>query len=259
MPRYAVRLANDRRSVSGVKLHLLPVGIIAVSGLLASLLPASERAMVKITCPLDGSEFEAVQDFSGYAAGLRLDMKKMGAISSPWALARCPECGFPVYEKHPSPADIIRLKAIVSSERFRTEGRSALPWFALAVLREELKAGPFEIGWTYLSASWEAENEDRPEAYARAAQRAIKWFDLAATALQAQPERNRDRHLALYLPVELTRRLGDFAQAQHRLQQLPDMRDSGLDWLPAALQTQAGLIAARDKSPEGDSQTTRAK
>ena len=222
-------------------------------------LPASERARVKITCPLDGTEFEAVQDFSGYAAGMRLDMKKMGAISQPWALARCPECGFPVYQKYLSDDDTRRLKAIVASERFRSEARPATAWFALGVLKEELRAESFEIGWTYLNASWEAENEDRTEAYDRAVQRAITWFDRAAVALKDQPDRSKDRHIALYLPVELARRVGDFEQAQRRLRQLPDMQGSGIDWLPAALQTQSRLIAAKDKSAHDDGEDPRMK
>lgn len=224
-----------------------------------SVLPASERAEVKMTCPLDGTSFNAVQDFSGYAAGLRLDMKKMGAISSPWALARCPECGFPIFQNYFGDTDLIRLKKIVAGERFRAEAQPARPWFALGVLKEELKSEPFEIAWTYLNASWEAENERDSQTYARAAQRAIMWFDHAATALQDQPERGRDRQLALYLPVELTRRLGDFAQATRRLQQLPDMKDSVIAWLPAALQMQARLIAAKDNSPEGESEEHRVK
>lgn len=232
---------------------------LALSCAVAAALPASERAQVKITCPLDGTEFEAVQDFSGYAAGMRLDMKKMGAISQPWALARCPECGFPVFQKYFSDDETRRLQAIVASERFRTEARPATAWFALGVLKEELKAEPFELGWTYLSASWEAENEGGLEAYTRAARRAIAWFDRAAAALKDQPDRRKDRCIALYLPVELARRLGDYEQAQNRLRQLPDVSASGIDWLPAALQTQARLIAAKDKSPHDDGEEPRMK
>ncbi len=233
--------------------------ILAFVSSVTSVLPASERAEVKVTCPLDGTGFNAVQDFSGYAVGMRLDMRKMGAISQPWALARCPECGFPVYQKYFSAGDALRLKTIVTSERFQAEARTAPAWFALGVVKEELKSDPFDIGWTYLNASWEAENEAKPAAYARAAQRAITWFDLAASALQNQPERSKDRSLARYLPVELNRRLGDFAEAVRRLQQLPDLKGSGIDWLPAALQTQAKLIAARDKSAEGEAEAPRVK
>ena len=222
-------------------------------------LSASERAEVKMTCPLDGTEFTAVQDFSGYAAGMRLDLKKMGAINQPWALARCPECGFPLSRKHFTDDEIRRLKEIVASERFRTEALPATAWFALGVVQEELKTEAFEIGRTYLSASWEIEEERGFEAYARTARRAIAWFDRAATELKEQPDRRKDLHLARYLPVELFRRLGDFEQAQSRLNRLPDMSGSGIAWLPAALQTQARLIAAKDKSPHDDGEDPRRK
>ncbi len=220
----------------------------ALAGLLAVGSPASERAVVKITCPLDGTEFTAVQDFSGYATGLRLDLKKMGPISQPWALARCPECGYPVFEKYPSEERARQLKEIVASERFRTEARPASPWFALGVLKEEMKAEAFDIGMTYLNASWEAEEDRAPESYARAAQRALTWFDRAAVALVDQPDRTKDRCIALYLPIELARRLGNFDEAQRRVRALPDMSVCGIAWLPAALKTQAQLIAAKDSS-----------
>lgn len=223
---------------------------IALAILLTAIAPASERAVVKLTCPLDGHKFSALQDFSGYSSGQRLDLRKMGAISQPWALARCPECGFPVFEKYFSEDETRRLREIVASERFRTEARPAWPWFALGVLKEELQAEPFDIAWTYLSASWEAENERDREAYALAAQRAIAWFDRAAAALKDQPDKTKDRCAALYLPVELSRRLGDFAQAQKRLRELPDV--SAIAWLPGALQAQAKLIAAKDSSANGN-------
>lgn len=266
-PAYATR-ANPIRAPQSARqsatiptsadvMKLLRILVSACFG--ASALTASERGEVKMTCPLDGVSFVVVQDFSGYAAGMRLDLRKMGAISQPWALARCPECGLPLFQRHFTDAETSRLKEIVASGRFFNEARAAPAWFALGVLKEELKADPYEIGWTYLNASWEAENEARPEAYARAAQRAIAWFDRAAPALKDQPARSKDWHIALYLPVELTRRLGDFAQAARRLHQLPDLRGSGIDWLPAALQTQARLIAAKDKSAEEEAEAPRVK
>lgn len=211
---------------------------------------ASERAVVKIVCPLDGTEFSAVQDFSGYSSGQRLDMRKMGAISQPWELARCPRCGFPVYQKYITEPELARLREIVASERFHAEALPARPWFALGILKEELKAEPFEIATTYLSASWEAENEHDAKAYVLAAQRAITWFDRAADTLKDKPDKTKDRCFALYLPVELARRIGDFAQAEKRLIEKPDV--SAVAWLSTALQTQAKLVAAKDSSANGN-------
>lgn len=225
--------------------------VLLVAAGLAGAALASERAEVSIACPLDGTEFKAVQDFSGYAEGQRLDLKKLGPIGQPPALARCPQCGFPIFAKHLGTEDAARIRTILASERFRTEALPASPWFALGVLREELRADAFEIGWTYLNASWEAEewNTDT-EAYARAARRALAWFDRAAPLLREEPERRKEYLLALYLPVELARRTGDFADARRRLDALPDMTRGAPPWLASALQTQARLIAARDAAPD---------
>lgn len=222
-------------------------GLLLAVGVVGAAL-ASERAEVSITCPLDGTTFRAVQDFSGYAEGQRLDLKKLGPISQPPALARCPQCGFPIFSRYLGEDDAARIRAIVASERFRTEALPAKPWFALGVLREELRAEPFEIGWTYLNASWEAEDEGGD--YAQAAGRALAWFDRAAPLLREKPARRLDSLIALYLPIELARRTGNFADAQRRLDAFPRTTDGAPSWLPSALQAQARLIAARDAAPD---------
>lgn len=209
---------------------------------------ASERGVVRFTCPLDGTEFESVQDFSGYAEGQRLDLKKLGPITQPPALARCPQCGLPLFTKHPTAQETERLRAIVASERFRTEARAATPWFALGILREELSADPFEIAWTYLQASWE--NEDDAGGYARAAQRALAWFDRAAENLRADPARAGDVLVARYLGVELCRRLGRFDDARQRHTALSATRTASLPWLTRALAEQSRRIAAKNAEPD---------
>lgn len=203
---------------------------------------------MRVTCPLDGAEFEAVQDFSGYAEGQRLDLKKLGPISQPPALARCPQCSFPIFSKHLDDALATRIRAILAAERFRTEGVPAKSWFALAVLREELGAEPFAIGWTYLNATWETEDEGGR--YAPAAERALAWFERAAEARPDDPARRRDRHVALYLTVELSRRLGRFDEARQKLARLDGIADEELPWLASAKAAQVRLIAARKSAPD---------
>jgi hypothetical protein len=243
-PTSARALRRPERCTRSLWLALLSLA-------LASVAAASERAIVRLACPLDGTTFEAVQDFSGYAEGQRLDLKKLGPISQPPALARCPQCGLPIFAKHLAPTEAERIRAIVASARFRTEALPATPWFALAILREELRAEPFEIGWTYLHATWEAEERDTDnEAYARAARRALAWFDRAAPPLRDLPERRKEYLLALYLPIELARRTGDFADARRRLDALPDLKNDAPNWLPSAIEAQARLIAARDAAPD---------
>lgn len=222
-------------------------GLLLATGLTGAVL-ASERAEVSVTCPLDGAEFQAVQDFSGYAEGQRLDLKKLGPISQPPALARCPQCSFPIFSKHLDAALAARIRVVLAGERFRTEGVPAKAWFALGILREELGEDPFAIGWTYLNATWETEDEGGR--YAPAAERALAWFERAAEALRDNSERRRERHIALYLTVELARRLGRFDEARQKLARLADVADDELRWLASAKAAQARLIAARKAAPD---------
>lgn len=247
-PQFSAGGAWTRRLVKSSRSLLLAVGITAI-------LAASERGVVALVCPLDDTSFEAVQDFSGYAEGQRLDLKPLGPVSQPPALARCPQCGFPLYTKHPTLTEIPRLRAIVAGERFRTEARPAAPWFALGVLREELAAEPFAIAWTYLQASWEAE-EDSPASYARAAERSLAWFDRAAAALRDDPARSRDALVARYLGVELCRRLGRFDEARVRLERIAGAAHDALPWLARARAEQARRIAAQEAAPD-DGRTDR--
>lgn len=218
--------------------------VITVLAAWGAVLAASERAVVTIRCPLDGTEFQAVQEFSGFAAGQRLDLKKLGPISQPRPLPRCPDCSLPVWEKYPDEGLLIRLREALLSEHYRKEGRGAPAWYALGVLREELQADPYEIAWTYLQASWEAEDLERPKLYAQSAAQSILWFDRAAAVLAGQADRRRDYHTALYLPVELARRTGDFAAAGRRLEALPADIFSQDPWLRTAIATEQRLIAA---------------
>jgi hypothetical protein len=231
--------------------------VIAVLGVFGAVLNASERAVVTMRCPLDDTEFQTVQEFSGFAAGQRLDLKKLGAISQPRPLARCPECSLPIWDKYLDEDHKVRLRAALQSDRYRAEGRPASPWFALGVLREELAADAYTVAWTYLQASWEAEESDQPDVYAVAARRALTWFDRAATALARNEERRDEYRLALYLPIELARRTEDFADARRRLDAWPGDSDP---WLHAAIESQrrliaAGQSAADDRLPEPVSRT----
>lgn len=224
--------------------------VIAVFSVLGAALPASERAVVTMLCPLDNAEFQALQEFSGFAAGQRLDLKKLGAISQPQPLARCPACSLPVFDRHPNEEMKARLRRALRSERYQSEGRTASPWFALGVLREELAARPYEIAWTYLQASWEAEEAGEPALYGEAARRAIRWFDHAVAVRPDNAEARREHHLARYLPVELARRTGDFADARRRLQALPAEVAAQGPWWRNALAAQRELIAAGVSAPD---------
>lgn len=218
--------------------------VIAALGALGGMLTASERAIVTLRCPLDETEFRAVQEFSGFASGQRLDLKKLGAISQPRPLARCPVCSLPIWDKYPDDPLKARLRVVLHSPRYLTEGRDAPAWFALGVIREELGIEPYVVAWTYLQASWEAEENGQPERYVDAARRARSWFDRAAEVLAKQDARSPDHSIAVYLPIELARRTGDFADARRRLEAWPRALSAGNAWLEAAIESQRRLVSA---------------
>ena len=200
---------------------------------------------VEMTCPLDGSRFKALQNISRASFGARLDLKKTGPIAEAPQLVRCPQCRLPLYKETFTDAEKTSLRDIVSTDDFhkQTAGRSA--YFIYGVILEGQKARPFDIGWAFHQAAWEVEGEN-DDAYAETAKRAITWFDRAAGEAAVSDAAQNDRQIAIYLPIELHRRLGNFAEAKARLDRAQALRTSKIEWLPPVLDFQAGLIAARD-------------
>ena len=233
-----------------------------VSALFSFPLFAHTWSDVTYKCPLDGTDVETTMVFSGTVFGTRLDFKKVGPCITPYPMGQCPECGFPLYnEKEDSKLtaeEIEQLKTLVASERFQKEAKGKSAYFAFGVLQELQDKPAYDIAWTYLQASWE--NEEAPlykenkEVYAEAAKRAITFFDLAAKNFRDTRE-NPDELTAaysimLYLPVELSRRIGDFEAAAQRLADAaPLLADSPVEGMSQALNRQKQLIADKDATP----------
>jgi len=232
----------------GHPVRVLP-RVLWIVSLAACGLQAHTGGMVECVCPLDGTKFEAWQDFSDTAFGTRLDLKRLGPIAQPWALAQCPKCRLPLFQREVefSEQEKSKLRAIVGGKRFTEESKGVSAYFAYAVLREELKEDPFAIASTYLQASWEAEETGEP-AYRKAVERAIRWFDLAADQLRVSAEKQNERQLAIYLPIELSRRIGEFGAARERLNASASLRESGIGWMNGALDLERQLINAGDQS-----------
>lgn len=201
-----------------------------------------------MTCPVDGTKFKILQDVSGTSFGARLDLKNTGPAPQPRKLPLCPQCGLPLHKDTFTDAEKAALREIVAASDFRkeTEGRSA--YFILGVILERRKARPFDIAWAFHQAAWEVEDQN-DGAYAETARRAIAWFDRAASDAAVSEAARNDRQVAVYLPIELHRRLGNFTDAKSRLDHAQSLRTSKIEWLPPVLDFQAGLIAARDTAP----------
>jgi hypothetical protein len=209
---------------------------------------APTTSEVEMTCPVDGTRFKTIQDLSGASSGARLDLKKTGPITQPWKLPLCPQCGLPLHKDTFTDVEKAALSDIVAAEDFlkETEGRSA--YFIHGVILERQKARAFDIGWAFHQAAWEVEGTNEGQ-YAETAKRAIAWFDRAAAEVAFSGTAQNDQQVSVYLPIELHRRLRNFAEAKARLDRAQSLRTSKIEWLPPALDFQAGLIAARDAAP----------
>lgn len=221
--------------------------LVLAAGLLCTSAFAHRMGVRKFRCPLDGTAFNAVQDISGTSFGTRLDLKKVGPIAQPSKLAQCPQCRLPLYKDTFDPAELTKLKEIIRGGRFAEETRDATAYFIAGVIMEELKESPFEIGWVYLNASWEVEIDKYN--YANVCKRSIAWMDKAASSLEKQEDGKEDYLIAKYLPIELSRRIGDFAAASRRLDDFPKTRNASIEWLDDALKQQAILIKTQDLEP----------
>jgi len=199
-------------------------------------------------CPLDGTKFESWQDFSGTSNGLRLDFKQLGPFPQPWALAQCPNCGLPLYQRTFSESEKIELKKLVASDDFMRAAKTGNSYHALAVLQEERKLRPMTIADTYLHATWIAEVK-HPETYRALAKQAIKWYDIAAIQLGGKDDGTNSYLYSVYLPIELSRRIGEFDEAEKRISAVAKLDVFKPEWLLRALADERKLAAAKDSAP----------
>lgn len=197
-------------------------------------------------CPLDGTTFEAWQDFSGTSFARRLDLKSLGPTASPWSLAQCPKCRLPLYADEFTEQQISDLRHVVKSREFKRADQTGSAYAALAVVLEKTGAKPFAVGYCHLRASWQLEGK---VAYAASANASIRWFDVAAKSLaRTRDADDMDRRLtSLYAPIEILRRTGRFEKAAARLAAFPRDGVQSDSWLGAALDRQKTLISARDR------------
>jgi hypothetical protein len=207
-------------------------------------------------CPLDGTKFESWQDLSGTSFGLRLDFKQLGPIAQPWALAECPKCGLPLYQRSFSETEKIELKKVVAGDRFMRAAKTGNSYYALAVLQEERKLPPMKIAETYLQATWIAE-EKHPETYRALATQAIRWYDVAAVQLAGTDDGTNSYLYSVYLPVELSRRIGEFAETEERINAVAKLNAFKPEWLLRALTDERKLAAAKDSAPHDMAQPKR--
>lgn len=115
---------------------------------------------VEVICPLDKELFTAKSYASFTRSGWRLDGRPviLGSPSLP-PLPVCPESGFVVYRDDFTKEEIKRIQYIVTTNEFKVIRSQKGNRFIVAYIAEQLKATSYDLGYYYLEASWEAEDD----------------------------------------------------------------------------------------------------
>ncbi len=181
---------------------------VLVSCLLAVTATAMTMGEESFTCPLDGEEFKAYVNYSGYTIGIRLDLKPFGPTPAPWALPVCPKCRFPLFKKEFEKDEIERYKKLVHSKEFQSLPDDTPSYFLLAKVLEFDDAPNAEIAYAYLPSSWQV--EEKPEKYKKCISLARAYYEKDYN----DPDRKGEAKLTSgTLVAELSRQLGEFDKA----------------------------------------------
>lgn len=166
------------------------------------------------TCPFSGMEFETWEQGSGFQACVRLDLKPLGAIMSPWPVPVCPDHGFPLFKESFSKEELAVLRPWVTSKEYESiKGESS--YFIIGKAREKLGATEEEQAWSYLQASWQVEKDSAR--HGRYLEEALKHFD--RHLLKLGPK-GPTRAQTLLITAEIERLLERFGRARVRVLQV---------------------------------------
>ena len=114
-----------------------------------------------------------------------------------------------------SEEEIISFTSLINSTSYQNSRSGNTDYFLLAKIREHMGAHKLSIGWTYLEASWEAENKGNRTQY-------VQYLNLAIDNFNAAVDTG-DRKVGFtyrFLLVELNRLKGDFDSAKLKLKEL---------------------------------------
>ncbi len=209
---------------------------------------ASTFREVEVTCPLCETKFKTHLQMSGTRFAQRLDLKPVGPISAPWPLAICPKDSFVIYKEEFTPSEKDRLKTFVNSRAYQDLVKDYPPYFRLARIYEFLGEDDFALGYTYVQASWEAENIPAQKGSYRPSLEAclshLKKF------LADKKDKDRKWETAQLLSGEMERRLGQFDQAGKRFRQLAGMEEFQKEPFEGIVRFQLELIQKGDSNPQ---------
>jgi hypothetical protein len=185
--------------------------------LVAQTAKAATTYQVKLTCPIDGQPFTATLISSYFQSGMRLDFKPIGAVVTPHPYPVCPGNGFVMYQDSFSDYELNAIRAIVLAAEYRLLRAENTDHFMVAYVKQRLGANQYELGHTYLRASWEAER-DAPTLVDRYRMLARQAFD---TSMYGKRGNTEEWWTAAVLAAELDRLLGHFKAVELRISALP--------------------------------------
>ena len=136
---------------------LIAATVATCSVLTAQSAKAITRYEITLTCPIDGQRFTATLMGSYFQSGMRLDFKPIGSLVAPYPYPVCPGNGFVMYKDAFSDNELSAIRAIVLSDEYRQLRIKNTDYFMVAYVKQRLGANHYELGNTYLRASWEAE------------------------------------------------------------------------------------------------------
>jgi hypothetical protein len=195
---------------------------------------------VEFVCPIDGEEFSQRVAASGTSFGRMLDLKPYGYIAAPWTLPVCPTTGFVMYREKFSRDEIAKLKPYVDSYDYWSMRRSETSYYLAAKLQGVLGESDEMVAPTLLHATWEAENRDQYERYAREALTAYRRL------LEAPSADEQKRVTYELVSGELERRIGMFDEARDRFERLKTQAAFMSGVYPDIVELQLKLISAKD-------------
>ena len=195
-------------------------------------------------CPVDGEPFEAEVVSEATREGQMLDFKPTGDLIAPPPLAECPASRFVLYQLEFSPEEIERIRAFVNSDGYRAMTEVHTQYYRVARSYEFEQRDPWQIGFAYLQATWEV--DDDPSRYREYAARAIQSFE--QYVLVEDPGLPQVMWSFLLI-AELKRRTADFIGARFALDAVKHHEASKSPTVNRIFLQQYELLDAKDDRP----------
>lgn len=220
-----------------------------LSALAATSAMASTFLPVEATCPIDGEKFPSLEFGSGFAHCMRLDMKRVGYISSPRPIHECPASGFTFVSDDFSPSEIAALRPWVESPAYADRLSRESRHYRLARAYAHVGRPAGEIAWRLLQASWEVERS--PQKHRRYLAESLAYWErhVRETGLSTRRPATRLEERDLILFAELHRRLGNFDRAAEVLERLGSYRRVDEKVHERIIETESRLVAERVSEP----------